>query len=670
MSEEEVRKFEKTSTTLDFTIIPECEPSNFGSTGAYFKLTYGKGDKIVKRKDLICDTLYPRFLNTKCNHCDCKLNDCKCKKEKKIKCNICKRGKKECKCEKKIIPLTTFVAMTDIHIIDSCNPSRSTFLGVFIEDLPVLSDSFRPYESFSMQVAETMVRKINAVEKGPILGRNFDFAICTGDLADSQSINELTNFVNMLDGTRIVPNPASKIYTGVQDDQPSEGYEFYYHPDPVPAGKEEDMYKTQFGYPEFPNILNQSMHPFCATGLKIPWFTCSGNHDHLIEGNFATSPYQLMNLFNQIAVGKIPGLGSKLIDLMTPLQAKLFALALQKQDANAILQIINKSVLREVPRSDKRRKFTASEFITAHFNTTAIPGKIGHGFTQFNVDNSVLYYTFKISDKITGIVLDTNNPNGNLIDINLSPNGSIGSRQILWFEEELRKRHSNYFNSQGELICTDNKDELIIVFGHHSIETLNNNFNSPDTFDNDPQRIMGPDFVKILHQYPNIILLVVGHEHLNRVTPYKDPRGFSSGFFQIVTSSHIDYPQQSRILEIGDNQDGTLSVFSTMIDHQSPANVNRGCFPTGPVRNCCGRSSVSVESSCNEKNSVDESSCCEEQEEYIISEIASISRELSYNDPFIVKKFDDAVERTGTRLDRNVELIIFNPLERCRPDTK
>ena len=54
------------------------------------------------------------------------------------------------------------------------------------------------------------------------------------------------------------------------------------------------------------------------------------------------------------------------------------------------------------------------------------------------------------------------------------------------------------------------------------------------------------------------------------------------------------------------------------------------------------------------------------QEKYTIEEIASISRELSYNDPFIVDAFNDAVFRTGTPKDRNVELLIFNPLKRCK----
>ena len=654
-------KFKDRATTLDFTILAEEEPSNVGTglTGTtgpamsptgYFKLTYANGDKTVTRKDLICDNPYPKFIKNKCG---CNVNDCKCiEKTRKIKCDMCK-GKK-CVCKKKILPLATFVQQSDIHSIDATNPSRATFLAAFLEEIPAVQDAFRSYEAFSMQVAECMIRKINAVEKGPILGQPFAFSICTGDLSDSQTVNELVNFINVMDGTRVVPNPASYNYVGVQDNVPSEGYEVYYHPDPPPPGIQNDIYKTALGYPNFPNILDVANRTFCASGLRIPWYTVSGNHDTLKLGNSSDIPYQLWNLFNQISTGRIPGLGSKLVDLMSSAQAMMFAEALQKQDAAAMLKIYSEAALREVPRSGKRTQFSVADFIGAHFKTTTLPK--GHGFTEFNIVNSVTYYTFKIAENITGIVLDSNNPNGNLVDINLAPNGSFGTKQVAWFEQELEKRHSNYFNSQGDLIYTKNKDELIVVFAHHSLSTLNNDFN--DVFDEDPQRIMGDQFLKIMHRYPNIILYVCGHEHKSRIFPHVDCTGKSQGVWEVLTPSHIDFPQQSRIIEIGDNQDGTLSIFCTMIDHQSPPNARRGCFPTGPGRNCCGSRSTSSSESCCRSES-------QEKECYSISEIASISRELSYNDVFIVDKFDNAIERRGSILDRNVNLLIFNPLIRC-----
>ena len=89
--------------------------------------------------------------------------------------------------------------------------------------------------------------------------------------------------------------------------------------------------------------------------------------------------------------------------------------------------------------------------------------------------------------------------------------------------------------------------------------------------------------------------------------------------------SFVDYPQESRIIEIADNMDGTLSIFGTIIDHLSPPNI--------------------CKKSCD----------CD----YTITEMASISRELSYNNPY-----DDSKTRRGLPKDRNVELLINNPLLR------
>ena len=650
--------FKNRATTLDFTIIPEDEPANSGSTGDYFRLTYGKGDKTIRRTDLVCGKKYPKCAS---NECGCKTVKSD-KANKKIECAGCKN--KKCICKKKPLHMATFVQISDVHIIDFSSPARSSFLAQYIPEEPVLSDSFRPYEAFSTQVAECMVRKINAVEKGPILGQPFSFVISTGDSGDGMQKNEITNFINLLDGTIVTPIPTRK-YVGVQDDYPAYNYVSYYHPNEHPPGVPNDNYKTQFGYPNFQDILISAAKSFCATGLKVPYYSTMGNHDSALLGNYSLGLYTMLTLLDQIATGRIPDLGSKLVESMSPILAQMFAKALQMQDAQGVLDVLNASQLREVPRSNKRLHYMRADFINAHFQTTICPGPVGHGFNSYNIENNVAYYTFKVAENITGIVLDSCNLNGNLLDLNEAPNGGIGRNQLNWFERELQKRHSSYYNTQNELICTDNKDELILVFQHHTIDTLTNNFTSPTTFDNDPQRILGPEFVQVLHRYPNVIALINGHLHRNRILPFPCCKtGF--GFFEVNTCAHIDYPQQSRIIEIADNQDGTLSIFCTMINHQSPIQTDKGCFSTGPARNCCSRSFHTSENS--------ESKCCtsenREKETYTIPEMASISRELSYNDPYIVDEFDSGENRTGDKRDRNVELVLFNPLLRCKPKSK
>ena len=657
----------KSDTTLDVTIGPEDCPANKGTKGDYFKLEFKDGDKCIVRNDLLCSSY-----SSSCS------SDYKTSSSRNSSCSSDSRQSSSCSSDYKTSSsdyeyskkskakhLATFVQITDIHIIDGASPSRASFLAAYLPFVKAIADSFRPYEIFSTQVAETMVRRINSIKRGPHLKQKFSMVINTGDNSDSLNINELTNYINILDGGKVVPIPTDETYVGVQDNYPATSYPIYYHPDQHPESVPNDKFKVDYGYPNFQDILHSAAKSFHATGLNIPWYTGNGNHDSSKLGNYSLGFYEILTLFDEISTGKIPGLGSKLIESLSPIQAQLFLKALTLQSSKATLEVLNRTQLREVPPSEKRLQFTRADFINMHFSSTITPGPVGHGFDSRNVKDNVLYYTFDISDKVGGIMLDSCNLNGNLVDPDLAPNGSIGRIQIDWLEKELRKRHSSYYNNQGQLIKTDNKDELTLLFCHHTIDTMNNNFTSPTTFDNDPQRILGPEFVKIIHRYPNVIGILSGHTHTNKITPYPDPSGKTQGFWEITTASHIDYPQQSRIIEIGENDDDTLSIFCTVFDHLSPADVNRGCFSSGPAKNCCSSkysSGYSSESDNSSKyESYDDTRC---REKYTIEEMASISRELSYNDPFIVNKFDDAENRTGTPKDRNAELLIYNPLKR------
>ena len=66
-----------------------------------------------------------------------------------------------------------------------------------------------------------------------------------------------------------------------------------------------------------------------------------------------------------------------------------------------------------------------------------------------------------------------------------------------------------------------------------------------------------------------MIAYVAGHTHANRVDFFKGSKG--RGFWEINTASHIDWPEQSRTIEVMDNRDGTLSLFGTLLDSAAPA---------------------------------------------------------------------------------------------------
>jgi metallophosphoesterase (TIGR03767 family) len=602
-------KIKKNATTLDVTIVPQPDP-NLGTTGAYFKLEYGEGDCVLIREDLA-------FAN--------------------------ERRKK------KRVPLASFIQITDVHIIDSSSPARAAFLAQYIPEVEELQDTFRPNEALSLQVADAMVRKINNIKRGPHTNCDIEFVISCGDNGDGQQKNELQNYINVLDGRTVYPNTATPgKYIGVQDNTPTVNFRQFYHPDVQNNPNLEDIYKVQYGFPSYNNILNEAAKPFKPTGLNYPWYTTNGNHDGTKLGGYGLNLYSMFQLFDQIATGNIPGKGSKLIQAMNPALAKQFIVELQKQNTAGVLDIINKSVLRDIPASDKRVQYTRDDFIAMHFNTDIFPGPVGHGFCEDNRINSTLYYEFKVSKYIDGFVLDTCNPSGNLEDVGLAADGSIGRKQLSWLESELIKRHSTYLDTQGHLVRTDNPNRLCILFSHHDHNTMNNIFNSLDVVDPDPQKVPGSGFIQFVQRFPNVILWVNGHEHRNIVTPMRVPASQQNryesynkhtnnnnsdskeceeyeytGFWEINTASHIDFPQQSRIIEVSDNMDGTLSIFGTLIDHLSPPDV-------------------------------DHHGDC-----YTLTEMASISRELSYNDPF-----NDPRTRGGTPEDRNVELIINNPLLR------
>ena len=71
-----------------------------------------------------------------------------------------------------------------------------------------------------------------------------------------------------------------------------------------------------------------------------------------------------------------------------------------------------------------------------------------------------------------------------------------------------------------------------------------------------------------LHTYPNLILWISGHRHLNTVTALKSPDAGRPelGFWEIETSSLRDFPQQFRTFEIVQNRDNTVSILTTDVD--------------------------------------------------------------------------------------------------------
>ncbi len=482
-------------------------------------------------------------------------------------------------------PLLAFSHLTDMHVVDAQSPARVEFLDRIADGVPeraLLDAAYRPQEFLSAQVVETMAATVRALGTGPVSKRKVAFAISTGDAVDNCQENELRWTIDLLDGGASVRADSGDLSTweGVADSDSRYYNTNYWHPEGPPSGKPRDLAMTRFGFPQVPGLLDAVRRPFTATGLGLPWYTAYGNHDGLIQGN---AP--LGGAFSAISTGD-----TKIIGLPAGTSPAAFASGLL-----AGKPLPEGLPSRRVTADPKRRIVSRKEVVAAHFETTGTPN--GHGFTAGNRSDGTAYYTFEPTAEMLGIVLDTVNPGG------LS-NGSIDQTQLAWLKQQLEA----------------SSDKIVVIFSHHTIATMDN----PTLAKGEATaRVLGPAVQALLLQYPQVVLWVNGHTHRNAVVAHKRPTG-TGGFFELNTASHIDWPQQSRLVEIMDNHDGTLSVFGTIVDFAAPeADATKLQTP---------------------------------------AQLAAFSRLLAANDWQERGGHSATVDgRRGKVADRNVELIVPNP---------
>jgi metallophosphoesterase (TIGR03767 family) len=424
----------------------------------------------------------------------------------------------------------TFAHLTDMHVVDAQSPARVEFLDHYDDGVPdgPLIAAYRAHEFMSAHVADAMAATVRDIGLGPISKRKPAFSISTGDAVDNCQENELRWMIDLLDGgstLRADSGDTSK-WEGVAANDPSFYDTHYWHPDGPPSGKPADLPITKYGFPTIPGLLDAARKPFEASGLGMPWYAAYGNHDGLIQGNATpTGPFSAISTGNT----KITGLPASI----NPLS---FAAALL-----AGTPLPEGLPSRTVTADANRKVIKRAEAVAAHFTTTGTP--VGHGFTAENRTKGTAYYTFEASDQVRGIVLDTVNPGG------LS-NGSMDATQFAWLKAQLAAA----------------TDKIVILFSHHTIETMDNTRLAADE---KTPRILGPQVLALVLASPQVVVWVNGHTHVNAVIPHKKSTG-TGGFWELNTASHIDWPQQSRLVEILDNRDGTLSVFGTILDFAAP----------------------------------------------------------------------------------------------------
>jgi hypothetical protein len=203
--------------------------------------------------------------------------------------------------------LLMLLHQSDAQLADAESPGR-----VVQVDLPYETQSAaRPQELYAVHALDALLATARAIhEDVPI-----DFAVATGDNADNCQGNELEWFRDVWDGQIVHADSADP------DDQTDD-------------------------------LGHDPLAPFQAAGVPFPWVAVPGNHDVLVQGNFAPDPFA-----DQLLGGSAPA-GTR--DLSLPGGPLTF-----RSEPDPARRIVDREAIAEIL-----------------FDSPASPGPVGHGIAE------------------------------------------------------------------------------------------------------------------------------------------------------------------------------------------------------------------------------------------------------------------------------------------------
>jgi 3',5'-cyclic AMP phosphodiesterase CpdA len=330
--------------------------------------------------------------------------------------------------------------------------------------------------------------------------------------------------------------------------------DFFWKPDGAVKG--DDVMRAAYGFPHLPGLLECALAPFRSAGLRMPWLGCHGNHEEVSQGVGIVTPALAAAM---VGFHKPIGLPDGL-DRDTVIETFV-----RRPEA-----LMTGPDLPVTPDAD-RRPLTRGEFDAAIRQ---------HGTADYVHDTPAVRF----------VVLDTVCTAG-------GADGCIDEDQVGWLERRLAEA----------------RDRPVVIASHHTLDTMGNKRRAGGSRYIDPSQLLD-----VVHAAGNVVLWLNGHIHANAIRPRPDPRRNGGGFWEVTTSSVVDWPCQSRVVELFDAGDGLLAIACTMVDHDGAAD------PAGAVET---------------------------------EQLAALHRELAGNVP--IAGFDSG--RAGTPLDRNVILLVRRP---------
>ncbi|HLF70499.1 MAG TPA: metallophosphoesterase [Actinomycetota bacterium] len=479
--------------------------------------------------------------------------------------------------------LMRFVNVSDTHIID--DEASTAMNGTWLESLlePAIGNGAaqRLQEEYSDEVLNALVKTINGCKQQL---QDLELMIATGDLTDNMTLNELRRYIDNLDGV-----------TGADTAfEANCGYK-----------TKDSLGRSKGGLPCTPELQQAAA---LMTGKLVP---DSQTTPPDVTGTAGTA-YQLtptrsaLQIANTTLASEI-GLSHNIAPGLPPrLRCNP---EVQLNCDNLKLAIPHYAVFGNHDGSVRgtltmQRPFQAGaahfgryfienqrEFINEWFKTESLPGPVGHGFEYVDAsrwtdqnDRNDGYYAFDAgaNSSVRMIVLNT------IFDgvrqelhrdgqTATDTQGLVGGNEVTpapATSEQGFVDQTQFNWLQGQLAAAQTANQAILVFGHHP----DRSFSYAEYGSKLPQQ-----FDTLLGTYPNVVAYIAGHTHENVIRPCTPTDCLVKGiqptiansFWRIETSSMIDFPQESRIIEVYRLPGGEFAIRSTMIQaDQSDADAS------------------------------------------------------------------------------------------------
>jgi metallophosphoesterase (TIGR03768 family) len=448
--------------------------------------------------------------------------------------------------------LMNFFAMTDIHLTDKEAPNQFIYLQQTNRDYTGQNSSvYSGVMMYTPQVFDAAIQTANALHKK----NPFDFFISLGDVCNTSMYNELRWYLDIIDGKVITPCSGDHRGANTID------------------------YQKQFK----------------AAGLdkSIRFYQTLGNHDHFMIGSFPVYENGLDQSYISDTVWSAPN------ELLTPIPGTFPALFDIRNIKDSTKQHYYQGVIDgttpygaiihtgavansappKVVADPNRRSLHRTEWIQEFFNTTTSP--VGHGF---NLVSSNPNYNLVPSNERTGfacysfvpksdvplkvIVLDdTQREDDGSVDIH--GHGFLDATRWAWLQAELDDGQAA--NQLMIIAChipiAVNNIGTAMEWWLGAYDAVTNPYG--DKSATTPTAVDLTGLVNKLQNTPNLLMWIAGHLHVNHVKAFVSPDPVNApekGFWQVLSSSLRDFPQQFRTFEIYLNSDYTISIEAVNVD--------------------------------------------------------------------------------------------------------